>query len=124
VDPAGVGVALELTAGTGPAVIQPLLITPALSFTVTPRQVLSGARATFAGRVSPAVFGKAVLIQRHVGKQWVTVGSTLEKRNGAFSIKLPQTRLGATGYRAYVNGQYGSYDIGASATVAVTVHRP
>lgn len=124
VDAAGVGVALELTAGTGPAIIQPLLITPALSLTVTPRRVAPGAAATFAGRVSPAVFGKVVLIQRHAGRQWVTVGSARERRNGAFTVRLPQTRSGSTAYRAYVTGQYGTYDIGASANVAVTVHRP
>jgi hypothetical protein len=123
VDAAGVGVALELTAGTGPVVIQPLLITPHVAFSITPRRVVPGATSTFAGRVSPAVFGKVVLIQRHQGSHWVTVASTREKRNGAFTVRVPQTRLGVTSYRAYVNGQYGTYDIAASGNVTVNVHR-
>ena len=123
VDAAGVGVALELTAGTGPAIIQPLLITPTLSLTAAPRTVVTGGATAFAGRVSPAVFRKVVLIQRHVGGRWVTVASTREKLNGAFNVRLTQTHLGVGSYRAYVDGQRGTYDIGASAIVSVTVRR-
>jgi hypothetical protein len=119
----GTGIALELTAGTGPAVVQPLLITPALALTAHPTRVVAGGRTRLSGRVSPIVAGKVVLLQRLSGRHWVTVATVHESRSGAFTAVVTQANAGRTSYRAFVSGQYGTYDIGASSTVGVLAVR-
>jgi hypothetical protein len=120
-DAAGTGIALELTAGTGPAVVQPLLITPRLSLTVAPRRVTAGGSTTLVAHVSPAVNGRVVLIQRLSGKRWLTVATARQNRAGTITATLVQQHAGRSTYRAYVSGQYGTYDVGASSSVALTV---
>lgn len=111
-DSRGVGIALELTAGTGPAVIQPLLITPAVT--------LSAHNRVFTAHVSPVVPGHLVSLQRLHGKRWTTVANARETRTGAVTFPVVPPRTGHTSYRVVVSGQYGTYDIGTSRVVTVT----
>lgn len=120
----GSGIALELSAGAGPAVVQPILLIPHLSLSVSHRRVALGGRTTFSGHVTPAVPGNVVLIQRLTGAKWTTVGSTREKKSGAFSVVVTPKHLGKGAYRAFVSGVAGHYDIGASGSVSVTVVAP
>ena len=113
-DARGVGIALELTAGTGPAVVQPLLLTPAVGLSVNAH------KTGFGAHVTPAVPGLLVSLQRLHGKRWITVASGHEGRTGAVSFAAVSLRTGPTSYRAVATGQWGTYDVGTSKAVTVT----
>ena len=124
-DANGVGIALELSAGEAPAIVQPLLVTPKLSFAAKPRTLVDGNSVLFLGHVKPAVSGHPVLIQRKVGGHWVTVAKPNESSNGYYKASVAMTKTGTYSFRAFVTGVRGTYDQAASPVVHVTVlHKP
>jgi rare lipoprotein A len=65
--------------------------------------VLSGRRATFAGRVRPAVAGRHVALRRRSGKRWSTIDRATTSAGGAFVFRFRPQRPGSARLRVLVD---------------------
>jgi hypothetical protein len=97
--------------------------------TRAPRRVRRGRRATFRGRITPAVDGTQVLIQRRVDGLWTTVAQTVARHrgDGSSSSYRKRVRIRRTGrYRVFANVTNGQYvpDVGRELRIRARKKSP
>jgi rare lipoprotein A len=65
--------------------------------------VLAGRRASFEGRVRPAIAGRHVALQRRSGKRWHTIDRATTTAGGAFAFRFRPQKPGSARLRVLVD---------------------
>ena len=113
---------------TKPEVVSPVValgVTVHVATGAKPRKVRKGHRVRFHGKITPAVDGQQVVVQRLVHGAWKQVAQTVARHvNGKVSSYRRRVKIRHSGsYRVVVNVAAGVYASSNGRTIAIKLRR-